>query len=206
MISHKHKCIFIHIPRTGGTSIETILSGKNWWQVNPQTKHLNFITAKKIYNNYWEEYFKFTFIRNPWERTLSLLKYSTANKPHDNIYPVQLDVLGRIKTNNLFNLFSNIEYDPRFFHANQFEDYEPFDQAYYRNIFGDEMNFVGKFENLQKDFEVVCEHLKIPSKKLPHVEKSIIDCSQYQRYYDDEQRDLVYSKFKNDIEKYNYEF
>jgi len=206
MILHKYKCIFIHIPRTGGTSIESVLAGKNWWKVHPQSKHLNFISAKKIYNKYWDDYFKFTFVRNPWGRLLSLTKYSTNKQPHDNIYPVHLDVLNRIKTNHFFDFFSNTEYDPRFFNANQFEKFKPFDQAYYRNIIGDEMDFIGKYENLQNDFDVVCEHLKIPSTTLPHVEKSVIDCSQYQRCYDDDQRDLVYNQFKYDIEKYNYEF
>lgn len=206
MISHKYKCIFLHIPRTGGTSIETAIVGKNWWSVNPQTKHLNFISAKKIYSKYWDEYYKFTFVRNPWSRMLSLTKYSTSKPPHDNIYPVQVDVLNRIKTNLFFDYFSPVEYDPRFFHANQFEEYKPFDQAHYRNIIGDEMNFIGKFENLQEHFEIVCDQIKMPCKELPHVEKYKLDCSHYQDFYDDEQRDLVYNKFKFDIEKYEYEF
>jgi hypothetical protein len=47
MISHKYKCIFIHIPRCGGTSIEELIQGKNQWLVEEKTKHLTSTQAKK---------------------------------------------------------------------------------------------------------------------------------------------------------------
>ena len=65
MISHKYKCIFIHIPRTAGTFTELLIDGKDWWVPKGygsfrQEKHIIASQAKKIYKDYWDEYFKFS--------------------------------------------------------------------------------------------------------------------------------------------------
>ena len=73
MISHKHKCIYIHIQRTGGTTIERWLQGEDQWNIQPNYKHITATFAKKIYSEYWNDYFKFAFIRNPSERVISEL-------------------------------------------------------------------------------------------------------------------------------------
>ena len=72
MISHKHKCIFIHIGRTGGTTIERWLQGEDQWNILHNFKHLTTGYAKdRAYPEYWNDYFKFTFVRNPYEQVLS---------------------------------------------------------------------------------------------------------------------------------------
>ena len=73
MISHKHKCIFIHISRTGGSTIERLLQGEDQWNRDPYSKHITTARAKKLYSEWWDDYFKFTFVRNPYDRVLSQL-------------------------------------------------------------------------------------------------------------------------------------
>lgn len=48
MISHEHRLIFIHIPRTAGTSFEKWILGKDQWDINPAEKHLTAAEAKKL--------------------------------------------------------------------------------------------------------------------------------------------------------------
>src|SRR5438477_11751988 len=92
MISHKHKCIFVEIPKTGSTSVRALL-GKAW------KPHLNLSQVKNQMETYWtryggrknrilaslymllseerrrdmgrkqfETYFRFVFVCNPWDR------------------------------------------------------------------------------------------------------------------------------------------
>ena len=63
MISHKHKFIFTHIPKTGGTSITRALNPN----AGIKNKPLKEMPLKDK-----EDYFKFTFVRNPWDRAVSM--------------------------------------------------------------------------------------------------------------------------------------
>ena len=57
MIDHKNKCIFIHIPGCAGSSIELSLVKKDWWLIGKKTKHIFASDAKKVYSEYWDDYF-----------------------------------------------------------------------------------------------------------------------------------------------------
>ena len=68
MISHAYRCILIHIPRTGGSSIEHLLTGCDWWDTDPDTKHIPASAAKIIYLKWWDSYVTFTILRDEEER------------------------------------------------------------------------------------------------------------------------------------------
>jgi len=50
MISHKYRLIYVHIPRTAGTSIEQWVQGQDQWLANPSEKHLTAIEARYLFS------------------------------------------------------------------------------------------------------------------------------------------------------------
>lgn len=197
MISHKHKCIFIHIPRVGGSSIEQAIVGKDWWRIDSSTKHILASTAKKIYKDYWDDYFKFSFVRNPWSRMVSMCKYSSfyGCKIKSN----KINILEYLKK------FSPIEIDPR--SKSVLDKQNPISNSVYLNILNEPLDFVGKFENLQEDFEKISDFIGI-SESLPHLEPSKNNSNKfcYTKYYDEETREIVAEKYAKDIEYFGYKF
>ena len=66
------------------------------------------------------------------------------------------------------------------------------------------VDFIGRFENLQEDFNKICRDLNIDQIQLPKTNTSQHD--HYRLYYSDETRDIIAKSFKTDIENFKYEF
>lgn len=100
MISHRHKTIFVHVPKTAGQSIEQVFLddlGLSWADrkalnlkhndepaVGPQyLSHLyadEYVRKGHIDQDHWNAYFKFAVVRNPYDRILSEFRYRSFSK------------------------------------------------------------------------------------------------------------------------------
>ena len=187
MISDKHKCIFIHINKTGGTSISQALGGGGGNYVDYNCgKHAPAMRLRQRYPKKFENYFKFTFVRNPWDKILSQYFFRVVDEG-------RLRALGRSEVS--FNEFVK----------------KPFPGCHWvqLNRISDKngkilVDFIGRFETLQDDFNVVCDKLGQKPKKLPHAFGT--QHKPYWEYYDDESRELIAIKYKKDIEYFGYKF
>jgi hypothetical protein len=190
-ISHKHKFVFISVPKTGSTSARMSLDEySDIISVGCSSPYQHHTSATKLKKHFkevgwnWDEYFKFAFFRNPWDRMVSIYKYlENAHRSHQDF---AVDYLKGTKS---------------------FKDYIVNGNHYGLQVdfLRDISNFyIGKFENLQEDFNFVCDKIGIPRQQLPHKNKS--KHKHYTEYYDDETRQIVAKKYAKDIEHFGYKF
>lgn len=200
MVFYGTNC-FIHIPKTGGTSVERALvsaelisSAELSGIYEAGTQHQTFqevlkTTGGSLVSDRFD--FTFTFVRNPWDRAVSEISYLR----HAGAWPrgqstwkedLRFLVARRERVGN-HDLGPQVDYlkDDRGKMA---------------------MNFVGRFERLQEDFDTVCARLKIPRQVLPHEQKAASQRGHYSDYYDAESRDWIAERYAEDIKAFGYSF
>ena len=208
MISHKHKCIFVHIPKTAGSSIENVIWPlesdrvvENLWLgiIKPyrnkyQTDGLQHLTSSQIKTevgtDVFNSYYKFSIIRNPWEKAVSQFIYMKKRKGLRRF--IGMNKWSSFK--KYLNLISKKE------HAQWMKQV---DFVYDENgmIMVDK---IIRFENIEEEFQLMRQHLGIPYIKLPHVNKS--KRKHYTKYYNKSTIQIVSDLYKEDIEAFNYTF
>ena len=194
MISYKYKTVFIHVPKCAGTSIGNILRKKSFVY---QTHH--HVCHQEL-NSEYKNYFKFAFVRNPFDKMASEYKWFT-NTEHEYPLPKVKEFYRGKSFKSFLETFLNTATRK---HRHRFGD--PYHSLSYMTLLQpiEQIDFIGKVENLQEDFNVVCDKIGISKQELPHKNKS--KYKHYTEYYDDETRQIVAEKYAKDIEYFGYEY
>jgi hypothetical protein len=187
-VCKKRNFIFIHIPKNAGSSIYKSLGLKN---VEHHTH--KYIIDKQCKNLELDNMFQFAFARNPWDRFLSLYFYmfqgpDWQKEKDPNI--IDFPTFVRLYCNDytiIGHRVWQVHYKPQI----EWLDLKLID-------------FIGRFESLQEDFNTVCDRINIPRKELPHQNKT--NHKHYSEYYNKKTRDMIAKKYKEDIEYFGYEF
>mgnify|MGYP003662377156 CR=1 FL=1 len=185
MISRKQMFIFSEIPKPGSTSMLAVL-GKYADFSCPKHTDLSEIVQVVNKTNFYKM-FKFTFVRNPWCRTVSMyFRNEGIIKRNDMSFR---EFVNWIKmSTDTCTMPSPKKYQLDFVKLNG------------KSV----ADFIGRFENLQEDFNTVCDKTGIPRQALPMKNKS--KHNHYTEYYDDETREIIAKKFREDIEYFGYKF
>ena len=216
-IIHSLKTIFIHIPKAGGTSIETVLCdfplfkysliNKYVWYGNIKTKEIKYeldhSTMAYLKNNckYFDNtYFSFAIVRNPYARLVSeyhycKYKYARFIKEIDNFKDFVLslkDKFSDIVKNKEKNHLYVSHYLPQYLFTHNYRKIQIVDEIY-------------KLENIEEDWIKICEKLNIDKELIKSEKNASTFKYDYNEYYDDELRNIVYELYKDDFEIFNYD-
>ena len=196
----QHKLLFIHIPKTGGTSIESKfninLNNNELFSQEEKVidgtlyalQHLTPCIIKSRYPNRFDEYKKFCIIRNPytkiiseyfWCRSIPALNHGTKNKTIDEFIKT-VNPFARDHLLPQYRYFEDIEYD-----------------------------YVLRNESLNDDFAIMAKDFSFDG-KLPHSNKNKVGLKKesfdsYLKQINKESIEIINRLYKKDFELFNYE-
>jgi hypothetical protein len=205
---HSKNAVFIWIPKSAGTSVSTAL-GNHGFSKLKKLKYIKYYFPQKgmitfghihypelIKHGYISEKFdqtayKFCFSRNPYDRAVSLFFYL---KTYDRVH-VDMSFLEFCRHLNdegcedigLYNLDGWSQCQPQV--------------RWIENL---KIDFIGKFESLEKDFNNILHDLSLPATELPH--HNISSHKHYSRYYCKESKELIENFYRQDFLFFGYEF
>ncbi len=210
--------LFVHIPRTAGTSVEEALvrayGGRNK-RLRLSRKHISGKTLRKniITKNSWDKAFKFTIIRNPWDRVVSLCKHSKKmfdpgeGRGKRSLNQLGLDDQVRSQTKELLlsvNLrWWLLEFNEKYSWIPYRIDGHQIGLVHlpqsmwlmqHDNIMLDKVYRFERLYELEDDLGLTLQNL------------NMTDCRAYEELYDDETRRWVARVYAEDIERWGYKF
>jgi hypothetical protein len=204
MISDEHRCIFVHIPRSGGTSIESAL-----WKPPRTEDQLWMGFVDKYHNKYqtgglqhlhagqirtavgdarFDSYFKFSFVRNPFSKVVSQYAYMQGRADLRRFLGMRKDTSFR-RYLKLIQRRLHVQWEPQ------------------RNFVyeGDHLavDFLGHYETIGVDMAKVFERVGVDA-RLPHLNRS--ERRDTREYYGPKERAVIESVYADDLETFGYSF
>ena len=202
------KLLFLHIPKCAGVSLAEALEKKtSVRRQGPHCKYGEIFLSKGGLAR--EDYFVFTFIRNPWDRLVSTFFYILKGGR------AEIDIRRRDlylrKYRGDFRSFVldienwiDIKESDSIYHDQFIPHFRPQNEFICDNSGNVLVDFVGRVETIDTDFQSLCKTLSIDTVPLPKNNRS--SHFSYHKYYDDETRAIVAKYYAKDIELFSFTF
>jgi chondroitin 4-sulfotransferase 11 len=189
----RHRALFIHVPKSAGRSIV-----RGLFDVQ-SVEHAPAQWYQQLDPDKFERYFKFTVVRNPWDRVASAYSYlyqgGSKASAEDQLWSQFIKSFSSLdefvcQWMTEENVLRNALFTPQL--------------VYLTDMFGQmSMDFVARFENLEEDFQSIADRLNIDA-ALPHLNQS--RARPYQASYTAESRSIVQRVYAKDIAQFEYQF
>ena len=201
ILNNKKKYVYVHIPKTGGTTIEHIF-GLGKVAMGSIVGHITLKDIKNLMDGY-EEHISFTTVRNPWSWYVSWYFYLQQRGGRDPDFIPEFENIE--KKGNTFTDFIRFIYDNR--------DTLSFDRGDFKVLKYQQMlewgydgeKYVDHFIKIEELSEKKLREIGLYV-KYTHMKKNQSKHDHYSTYYTDEARERVRNMHKDDIKHFNYEF
>ena len=211
IVLHRYKAVYFPIPKVACSSVTKFCANLLDMKEGPDTDihKLYYPSLDVNKTGRCDRYFKFAFVRNPWDRVLSCYSNKILQDP---------SITNTYYKNGIANSF--VKYDGVFTAGMPFNEFvhiikdwpdqtaDPHfrsQHTYLENKDGDlVVDYIGHFESLADDFDYVVSKLNVPQKMLPHLKKSVHN--NYWNSYDEDLIQVVGERYARDIELFGYDF
>ena len=185
-----HRAIFIHIPKTGGSSVARALFG--------DSRHVPYFEYERINPRKFRRFFKFSFVRNPWDRLVSTYFFLKNGGVNELDRRFAAEKLAGYDNFSAFvegwlseqNIRSWVHFMPQHYFICDAK----------RRV---RMDFVGRTETIAADFRTVCERLGVAA-QLKWTNRG--DHRPYGDYYTEALRERVAAVYAEDIAIFGYQY
>jgi len=191
----QRRCIFVHIPKCAGVAVAGSLFG------NLGGGHLTFDDYTRIFSpGEVLSYFKFTIVRNPWDRLLSAFRFLRQGgfSAEDRAWAeanissfADFDEFVRAWVNRE-NIWAWYHFRPQYHYIREKHDRVRLD-------------FIGRLESIEDDFACIADRLGC-SRAIPKVNQSASGRVDYVDYYTPETVAIVAEAYREDIDLLGYSF
>jgi hypothetical protein len=217
-IDYDRKLVFVHVPRTGGTSVEELFglnrprnlhSSTPFEELSYKTpQHLTYRElAALLPEPFLRGAYAFSFVRNPWDRFLSEYLWRQSwwfNERRRAWY------YGAVHLENLDAFVRTLDLPEahRLYGPRGFDGHLETQMSYVTNDAGAiAVDFVGRFERFADDVRLVAAHFGMDGADVPHANRGKTRTERdYRGYYTKYSRDAVASFYADDIAAFGYSF
>ena len=199
MISHTHKFVFLHYPKTAGISVGYKLKNQKIIKNFEYTPDIHYETnlTKALQHNY----FIFSTKRNSYDRVVSLWKYWNKRLRENNLPTYGFSNFVK----NFYDIKRTIITKFGYLEQVHFQSFHTCIRTMTHNKLSiQDVDYFMEFSNLQTEWGIICSKLGISTQTL--WKRNSTKHKHYTEYYDDETRQIVAEKYAKDIEYFGYEF
>ena len=216
ILSNRYNFLYVHIAKTGGTSVRAALRRLQWrdpyypaqWLCSRLShltghriaaklpRHAKIVCAQEMLpREMFDGLFKFAFVRNPWDLQVSSWHHLKRERPH------------LLEGRESFDAFTRWKLDPQRPYQYHLDTAITPQTDYLVDLHGRLLtNHLGRYERLHEDFDYICRTIGVPTPALPHKRQATDRSKDYRSYYSDGLAELVGRHFARDVEMLGYRF
>jgi chondroitin 4-sulfotransferase 11 len=198
-VSDSHNVVFIHIQKTGGITVDRLLKERIPDLRGIVARH-GFARQGMDELDDWDAYFKFAFVRNPWDRLVSWYSMVTNLPRAGNELWQYVNDNSSTFEEFIYNCTDEVEIKEGVHYSFAYNQLD-----YVTDEHGNLLvDFIGRLENFDEDLKEVFRRMGFELETVPHKNRS--SHRHYSTFYTPETEMIVRERFKRDIEYFGYEF
>lgn len=179
--SSSNKFVWFRVAKVGTRSILQILRGQG--KISLDGYGIPFNPKR------YQDYYKFAFVRNPWDRVVSTYCSKVITRKHQPFKTC----FGK-----------SFEYFVDFINSQNISSCDAHIMLQTKLLPLAYVNFIGKMENFDADLHAVLDRIGLEYPQIPHRNPS--DHAHYSHFYTKRTKDIVAKKYKDDIVNFGYQF